>query len=329
MKKPIAYFLLIIFVSLFIFVLFRQQVIEPVEKTFIFFDTFVHITLYPEEANLEKDPFPLIRKEFERIQQRFGYGERSLPVLLAEQQKRISLSEEDRYLLKKAMEISEQTDGAFDVTIGALQEVWGFKGEHPHVPRESEIAGALRSVGYEQIKLLDSTVSLENGVIIDLGGISKGYAVDQAVCKLKESGIPAGLVDAGGDLRAFGKKPDGKMWTIAIQHPLKQKTVLGTFDLDSGAVATSGSYERSFAEHGIRYHHIIDPRTGYPADHCISVTILAGDALTADAFATGVFVLGPEKGMELVEKLFGIEAVIVFEKNQKIEVITSRGFRLQ
>ncbi len=329
MKKLIIYLLLIIFVVLFIFAVFSRPALTPIEKTFISFDTFVHITLYPAEGTLEVDPFPHVQRELERIQQRFGYGEQGLPAMLNDQRKRVCLSKEDRYLIERAMEITQQTDGGFDITVGALEALWGFKDELPHLPQEKEIALALRSVGRQHMAIRDSSIFLDKGCIIDLGGISKGHAVDRVVHILKKSGIPAGVVDAGGDLRVFGKKPDGKKWTIAIKHPLKQEGLLGSFELDSGAVATSGNYERSFMEKGTRYHHIIDPRTGYPADRCVSVTVLAPDALTADALATGIFVLGPESGMELAESIPGVEAAIVFLKNGTMEMLTSRGFCLK
>jgi thiamine biosynthesis lipoprotein len=329
MKKPIACFLLISSVALFVFVVFRRPKIEPIEKTYLFFDTFVRISLYPAPAAEAENLFPLIEEELERIQHRFGYGDTSLSSLLATRKGPVVLTDEDLHLLKRAIQFSEQTDGAFDITVGVLEQLWGFKDETPHLPQENEIAHALHSVGYQYITVLDSSLSLKEGLIIDLGGISKGYAVDRIVRLLEQKGIPAGLVDAGGDLRVFGSKPDGSKWTIGIKHPQERGGVVGTFEIESGAVATSGNYERSFFENGIRYHHIIDLRTGYPATGCISVTILAADAVTADALATAVFVLGPDRGMALVENLPHIEAVIVFEKKGKMEVTTSTGVCLK
>jgi thiamine biosynthesis lipoprotein len=329
MKKLIAYFLLILLIVLFIFAVFKRPTVQPVEETYIFFDTFVRISLYPVEGVEGKNLFHLIEKELQRIQNRFGYGSASLASELTGQQEEVVLSEEDMQLLRRAVRISDKTEGAFDVTVGLLEQVWGFKSDNPHLPQEEEIANALRHTGYQHLKMLEKSIVLKKGFVIDLGGISKGYAVDRAVQLLKNEGIQAGLVDAGGDLRVFGKKPDGKKWVIGIKHPQEQGAMLGTFKIDSGAVATSGNYERSFTENGMQYHHIIDPRTGYPATSCISVTIIADNTVTADAFATAIFVLGPDKGMELVKNLSHIEGVIAFEKNGKLEVITSRGICLQ
>ncbi len=329
MKKLIPYVLLIFVIALFILVVLRRPPKEPFEKTYIFFDTFVRISFYPADGTEVESLFPLIEKEFERIQHRYGYGSSGLPAMLADQKETVVMTQEDIFLLKRALKFSEQTGGAFDITVGLLQQLWGFKEDNPHLPQEEEIVDALRHTGCQHMAFLDGSVRLKKDMIIDLGGISKGYAVDRVVHLLKEKGIAEGLVDAGGDLRIFGSKPDGSKWVIGIKHPKERGTVLGTFEIDSGAVATSGDYERSFIENGTRYHHIIDPRTGYPALECISVTILANDAVTADAFATGVFVLGPEKGMQLVEDLAQIEAVIAYRKNGKMEIVTSRGIRLQ
>jgi thiamine biosynthesis lipoprotein len=329
MKKLIVFFLLVLLVVLFIFMIFRRPSIDPVEKTYLYFDTFIRISLYPADREPGEKLFSMIDEEFERIQGRFGYGNSAIASLLAERNEPLILSGEDRVLLKRALAFCEQTGGAFDITVGLLEQVWGFKDGDPHVPLKGEIADALRHTGYEHVILRDSTLFLKKDVLIDLGGISKGHAVDRAVHLLREREITAGLVDAGGDLRVFGNKPDGSRWIIGIRHPEERGAILATFKIDSGAVATSGNYERSFVEDSTLYHHIIDPRTGYPAALCVSVTILADDAVTADALATAVFVLGPEKGMELVEDLNRVEGVIVFRRNGDLEIITSRGISLQ
>lgn len=328
MKKLIPFIVLVIFVLLFALVVTKRPKVEPIQRTFIFFDTFVRISFYPCKGVEEEDVFPAAERELERIQHRFGYGATGLASLLGGQGD-VEFAEEDRDLLRRAVQLSKRTDGAFDITIGLLEQVWGFKGNNPHLPREEEIAEALARTGYEHLRILEGEVHLDKGFMVDFGGISKGYAVDRVVEVLKGKGIRSGLVDAGGDLRVFGEKPEGTPWTIGIKHPQEQGALLGTFKIDSGAVATSGNYERAFTEQGISYHHIIDPGTGYPATGCVSVTVWADDAVTADAFATAVFVLGPERGLKLVESLPRIEAVIVFEKNEKMEIVTSEGITLQ
>ena len=142
---------------------------------------------------------------------------------------------------------------------------------------------------------------------------------------LKRNGVDAGIVDAGGDLRAFGKKPDGEHWTIGIRHPEKPGEIITRFSIEEGAVATSGNYERFFSENGKQYHHILNPQTGYPANKCISVTIRTNNATMADALATAVFVLGPEEGMQLINQLAEVEGIIIYEDFDSLQYIVSNG----
>jgi thiamine biosynthesis lipoprotein len=149
------------------------------------------------------------------------------------------------------------------------------------------------------------------GMRISLGGIAKGYAVDRAVEVLRESGIQGGIVSAGGDLKAFGKREDGGPWKVGVRNPRDPSKNISVIPVSNLAVATSGDYERYRVVGGRRYHHIIDPRTGYPSRGCMSVTVVTEQALEADALATAVFVLGPERGRALLEKLPDVEGILV------------------
>ena len=157
---------------------------------------------------------------------------------------------------------------------------------------------------------------------IGVGGIGKGYAVDQAARVLEEHGIESYIVDGGGDIRIRGQRPD-RPWTLAIAHPRRKGGLYGSFTLAKGAVVTSGDYESSFVRDGVLYHHILDPRTGHPAKKSVAVTVLAPEAALADALATGLFVLGPEQGLALVEELPEVEALFFAPS---LEVVTSSGF---
>jgi len=232
-------------------------------------------------------------------------------------------------ILRQALQVSGQSGGAFDITIGPLEELWGFYTDHPRKPDSLEVTGALGKVDYRMIKLEGNRVRLaRSGMKIDLGGIAKGYIVDAGVRSLMDSGVRAGIVDGGGDLRIFGVHPVNRQWRIGVRHPRPDAdSLFGVLRLDSCAVATSGDYERYFMEGLRRYHHILDPKTGYPASGCISVTILADRAMLADAYATAVFVLGLEKGMELLKSHPGLEGLILFEKEGRIEYRVSDGLR--
>jgi len=229
-------------------------------------------------------------------------------------------------LLKESVGLSELTRGCFDVTIYPLMKIWKFAGENPRVPGDREIKEGLELVGYENMRVENGKVRFaKKGMGIDLGGIAKGYAVDAAVRVLKEKNIGSAMVNAGGDIYVLGRK-GGKPWRIGIRHPRKEGDILGVVEVEDRAIVTSGDYERFFFSGGKRYHHIFDPKTGYPANGCQSVTIVAKETSFADALATGVFVLGPRQGMDLIESLEEVEGVIVDKEG---EVSVSSGLASQ
>ena len=330
MKKLFPFLSIIVIILLVSFFFTKRKTTYPVEETFICFDTFVSLKFYPEKGRDIQKIVKRVKYELERIDSAYGYKKDCFSDRLSKKKERMSISHEERFILKKSIYLSEITEGAFDITVGLLEDIWGFKGDKPHLPEKEEITDALFNVGYKKIELTDSTISLKKeGMVIDLGGVTKGYAVDRAVELLREEGITAGIVDAGGDLKVFGKKPDGKQWLIGIRDPKNQGEIITRFTIDDCAVATSGNYERYFINGEEKYNHIMDPKTGYPATGCISVTILAKEAIISDALATGIFVLGPEKGMALIEKLTDVEGIIILKNNNHLKIITSKGVKLK
>ncbi|MBU4311027.1 FAD:protein FMN transferase [bacterium] len=222
----------------------------------------------------------------------------------------IKVSKEIFGVLKEALEYSRLTSGAFDVSIRPLSHLWGEKGKLKEVPEVREIEERLLLVNYKNIILNERNQTVEfkrEGMAIDLGGVAKGYALDCAIMVLKERGVKEALINAGGDIRVTGKRN----WRVGLQHPRKEDEVLAIIKLKDQAIATSGDYQRYFIKEGKRYHHIINPETGYPAVECMSVTIIGPSAIQTDILATGVFILGPEKGMKLIEFLENIEGIIV------------------
>ncbi len=225
-------------------------------------------------------------------------------------------------ILETAMEISRATSGAFDPTLGELVYLWGFGREQPTLPEPEKIQDALKRTGYEKVPAGQCCpAGLE--IWFDLGGVAKGYAVEEAVASLKERGIKAGIVNAGGDLRTFGSRPRRGLWKIGVQDPNDPQALAGILEVREAAVATSGDYQRYFEEGGIRYHHILDPATGYPARSGLrSTTVIAHDCATADALATAAFVLGPIKGLALLENRKGVEGVLIAEDGR---ILTTSG----
>lgn len=209
-------------------------------------------------------------------------------------------------VLELGLHVAAASAGAFDLTLGRLKALWGFDGDAPRVPSDPEIAAALQGIGPASLRLEGRRVTKGDAALrVDLGAVAKGYAVDRAVAALQAAGIRHASVNAGGDLRLLGDH-DGRPWRIGIQHPRDPQGVLVTLELADAAVVTSGDYERFFEVEGVRYHHILDPRVGRPADACQSVTVVAASAAEADALATAAFVLGPEAGRRLVESRGGL-----------------------
>lgn len=217
----------------------------------------------------------------------------------------LALDDETRFLLDFALRISSFSSGALDPAVGALSRLWRDAETQP--PPADRIAAARARSGTGRIKIVDGKLYKKAGAMLDFGAFAKGYAVDKAVEKMKSAGAKEGLVNAGGDMRVFGQRT----WNIAVKHPRKDAEFLGAIPLRDKAVATSGDYERFRELDGRRYHHIIDPFTGFPADGVISVSIIADDCLTADALSTAVFVLGAKRGIALIERIEGAEGVIV------------------
>lgn len=214
-------------------------------------------------------------------------------------------------LLQQSVALSEATDGAFDPTVYPLVRLWGFPDGAYRVPDETELANAV--VGTEHIHFSDSTVSLDKGCAIDLGAIGKGYAAVRCRELLAENGAQAALLSLGGNVQTLGSKPDGSDWVVGIADPQSPSSAIAKLTFQGSlALVTSGSYQRYFELDGVRYHHILDPATGRPAESGLSsVTILAEDAAVADAYSTALFVMGLEKGAAFWRQTGGFEAVFV------------------
>ena len=209
------------------------------------------------------------------------------------------------------LDVARHSNGAFDMTLGHLKTLWGIDRENPTVPEQAAIARAIDGIGPQALSLDGLNLTKQSPqLMVDLGGIAKGYIVDQAIVVLKKHGITSGAVNAGGDMYLLGQHPEHP-WRIGIQHPRKQGSILTTVEVRDKAVVTSGDYERFFEQDGQRYHHIFDPETGSPARGCQSATVITDNVALGDALATALFVLGPEKGLELLAEYPGSAGLIV------------------
>ncbi len=232
-------------------------------------------------------------------------------------------------LIQRGIGISKLTDGAFDISYASMDKIWKFDGSMTVMPSEDSIKASVAKVGYHNI-ILDKenhTVFLKlEGMKIGFGAIGKGYAADRAKELLKSKGVVAGIINASGDMNTWGKQPDGKEWKVAITNPMDKNKVFALLPITNGAVVTSGNYEKYVTFNDIRYTHIIDPRSGYPATGIISVTVFAPKAELADALATSVFVMGIEVGLNRIEQLPQVECIIIDDKGM---VITSKNIEIE
>jgi thiamine biosynthesis lipoprotein len=232
-------------------------------------------------------------------------------------------------LVERAIKVSQLTSGAFDISYASMDKIWKFDGSMKAMPTPEAIKQSVARIGYQKI-VLDAkaqTIYLkEKGMKLGLGGIGQGYIADKIKDLLLSKGCTSGIVNVSGDINAWGYQTTGKPWTVAIVNPMNKSKVFATFPLENSAVETSGSYEKYVVFDGKRYSHIIDPRTGYPAQGVVSVSVFAKQTEIADALATGIFVLGVDVGLNLVNQLKGIGCIIVDDKG---EIHTSKNIDIK
>lgn len=222
-------------------------------------------------------------------------------------------------LIERSIAISTLTNGAFDISYASMDRIWNYDGSMRKMPSDEEISNSIKKVGYQNISIDKEaqTVFLKlKGMKIGFGAIGKGYAADKAKALLIEKGVKAGIINASGDLNAWGKQADGSDWMVAITNPLNKNKVFSWLPINDSAIVTSGNYEKFISFDGIRYSHIIDPRTGYPSTGIISTSIMTSNAELADAISTSVFVMGVETGLDFINQLKGVDCIIIDEENK-------------
>ncbi len=313
MKKLTSFFLIIILIFSF-----SACSEKKVTKHTVSLDTIVTITCYGKNADKASDE---AIKEIERIHSVFSAFDENSEVYKINENasyEPVKISQEVLSVIEKCLEMSKLTDGAFDITVKPLTEIWNVKAENPKVPEESQIEDALSKIGWENIEIADGYISFKKeGMKIDLGGAVKGYACDRAKEIITSYGIKNALLDLGGNLYALGKSESGKPWKVGIQDPSQMRgESFKTLNLSDVSCVTSGSYERYFEENGKIYHHILDTKTGYPVDKgLISVTVVSSSSFEADMLSTAIFALGEERIKELKEKYKFQECIVVDKQN--------------
>ena len=280
-------------------------------------DTLVTITVVSDSPQKANSAIDAAFEEFRRLEKLISFWDPKSEISELGRYsgiRPVKVSPETLDLVEKALYVSRETGGAFDCTMGPVIRAWNIP-YSKKIPSKAVLRNAMKLVGYQYVKVdhKNSTVFLtKKGMSFDTGGIAKGWANDYAEDVLKSKGIKSGLIQLAGEVKGFGRKPDGHGWTVGIENPRpkgKDDTVLASIELKDEDISTSGDYERYFIINGVRYHHILDPRTGYPAQGFESVTLITPKGVWSDGFSK-LFVMGPEKGPALAKKLgFGLVTV--------------------
>lgn len=312
MKRVIQIFSVIILICL-AFWSMKQVNLDAshVEKeTRLLMGTYVTvIVLGPKESSVKAMKAAFMRMQ--EIDVKFNPINPASPVYAFNKKNEPIADSEIISLVKRALEISKESAGVFDITVAPLSELWGFYTQASRIPEDVEIKACLRNIGYRHLLFKDGKLNKDNPEVkIDFGGIAKGYALAEAARVLKDKRITSALIDLGGDVYVLGKN-GSRPWKIGIQNP-RAKDILGYVEAKDQAVVSSGDYENFFIKNGKRYHHIFNPATGYPADEgVIGVTVIHPDPVLAQAWAKIPFVLGIKKGIPAFNKIKGLQAAVV------------------
>ena len=292
---------------------------KSAEDTRFMLNTICSITVYSEE-NKDKTSEDLVNEAFDLCQTYEDTFSRTIEGsdiynINNSGGAPVTVSDDTIEILETAKYFSELSDGAFDITTAPLSIRWDFEGENPSVPPDNEIQELLEKVDYTKIKIDGNTVTLEAPVeAIDLGAIAKGYIADKLAEFLKDNGVTSAIISLGGNIYAIGENSEEKRpFNLGVQDPQAEDgSILGYLQLSDKSLVTSGDYQRYFMQDGKRYHHILDPKTGYPAESGLSsVTIISDSSVVGDALSTTCFVLGKDKGLELINSYDGVEAIFI------------------
>ena len=304
---------------------------QPVEQTRAAMGSALRLSCWTSDEAAARAAFEQVFREFDRLESLLSIwkpGSDVVRINAAAGREPVAVSGDTIAVLEAAAQASEWTGGKFDITFGALADIWKFDHDQDNtVPDARAIAARLPFVDYRLVQVdraAQTAFISKAGARIHLGGIGKGYAVDRAAAILRERGFSDFLIQSGGDLLVAGTN-GGRPWKLGIGDPRGAAgETFATVEMTDGTFSTSGDYERFFIKDGVRYHHLIDPDSGSPAAGTRSVTIVADTAVLADVLSTGAFILGPAEGMKLIERLPRVEGVIVSATNQ---VLVSSGLK--
>lgn len=298
-----------------------NKVTEPLSKTELLMGTVVTVTLYDsnDEGILDK-----VFTKVKELESTLSINENGTLVDKINESAGIEpvKVDYDTYtVIKKGLEYAKLSNGLFDISVGPIVKLWNIGLPEAKVPTQEEIDSRIPLVGYSDVELNDeeNTVFLKRqGMMIDLGGVAKGYTADVISDILTEEGVKSAIIDLGGNIFAHGLKVDGSTWRIGIQNPFSDRgDIIGTITVKNKSIVTSGIYERYIEKDGIKYHHILSPKTGYPYENEIAgITIISDKSSDGDALSTSVFAMGVEEGMKFINTQEGIDAIFVTKDNK-------------
>ncbi|GAA0856390.1 MULTISPECIES: FAD:protein FMN transferase [Clostridium] len=327
-KKVISFFVAILLVFSFIGCTEKKKA-EPIHRTELFMGTAIKVTVYDKQ---DEEILDKVFKRIIEIEDLVSINKDNTEITNLNKNagiKGVKLSEDSFNIIKKGLEYSKLSNGGYDVSIGPLVKLWSIGLPEAKVPNKDEIKNVINKIDYKKVKVNDETkeVFLEDkGMMLDLGSIAKGYAADEIVKVLKENNVKQAIIDLGGNIYALGLKDGDKDWKVGIQDPFTERgNVVGSVEVSNKSVVTTGIYERFIEKDGVKYHHILNPKDGYPYKTDIAgVSIIADKSVDADGLSTLVFTKGLDEGIKFIEDLDGVDAIFITNDRK---VYTTKGIK--
>lgn len=285
---------------------------SKVSESVFAMDTYMQLDVYGTRECLEK-----LKTEINRLDGLLSPTDENSDIYRVNQGGTAEVSGDAARLVKRSLELCGQTNGNLDITVYPIVEKWGFISQNYTIPSKDELNALLKNTGYGKVKADDIIITVPVGFKLDLGAVAKGYAADRSKEILNDAGVDSALLNLGGTVLAHGKKPDGENWKVGVTDPKNTDEYMGVIECADTTVVTSGNYERYFERDGKRYCHIIDPKTGYPADNGVtSVTVISDDGTKNDALSTALFVMGVDKAKEYIKTDGSFDCIILTEDNK-------------
>ena len=281
-----------------------------------------NITFYYMGDERAKEIIDVIDLELTRLDSLLNYFSESSLVTELNRNSQVMAPGDIIYLINVCDSVSRLTNGLFDITVAPLLEAWGFYRGEKKIPKHEEIINAKRFVNYSRVRTKNDSVIIDPGMRVDFGGIAQGYAADRAALVLRQRHVKSAIIDIGGEVLTIGRSPQERPWRVGIRNP-RGKGIIETIELQDLAISTSGDYEKFFIVDGKRYPHIINPKTGLPAQEFASVTVVADNATFADAMSTAIAVMGPRAGADFLDSLH-IQGIIYYDEDGTLQRVTNK-----